>query len=190
MVRRELPQFGVENDGGVVKNQQVSESEPNWGEAAHVEFDVRDRAGFVTQARQRVVGLCTKYLQPSETTAQLIMTAQELLENVAKYSSGSGARFDFELRDECGRPTVRMRTENPASPQHLHKAIEMLDEIIAERDPQGLYDRWVAQSGEREGSGLGLIRIRAEAGLTLSYTNEADKLCLEVVGPAPAKRSS
>jgi hypothetical protein len=45
-----------------------------------------------------------------------------------------------------------------------------------------LYDQWVASSGDREGSHLGLIRLRAEAGLSLQFSSRAGRLCIEASG--------
>ena len=50
--------------------------------------------------------------------------------------------------------------------------------------PVALYDEWVASSGERDGSRLGLIRLRAEAGLTLCYSIDATGLLRPLQAPS------
>jgi hypothetical protein len=77
---------------------------------------------------------------------------------------------------------VTIRTENASTEEHLARATAHLERIVAAPEPLALYDEWVASSGEREGSHLGLIRLRAEAGLVLQFSSEAGRLCLEARG--------
>ena len=58
----------------------------------------------------------------------------------------------------------------------------MLDRIIAAAEPVELMHALVASSGDREGSRLGLARLRAEVGLELSYQVEDDRLSIEALG--------
>ena len=78
---------------------------------------------------------------------------------------------------------------NGASAEALARAESHLGRIVSAPDPIALYDEWVASSGEREGSHLGLVRLRAEAGLALSYTVEPGKLCIEARGAVEPRRS-
>jgi hypothetical protein len=139
----------------------------------------KDRGRLVHSARGLIVEVCSECLESPDTTQQLVTAAQELLENLVKYSGDGQAELDFELVVLEGQPTARIGTQNTASPSHLAEAEQVLRQVIAAPDPVELFDSMVAQSGERHGSGLGLARLRAEAGLALTYAVEDDRLFIE-----------
>lgn len=139
----------------------------------------KDRGRLLPSVRNLVVELCSEYLDSNERTQQLVLAVQELVENLVKYSDSGRSALDFELLKLDGQPCVRIRTSNCASPTHLHEARCMLDRIIAAPEPVALMHTLVASSGEREGSRLGLARLRAEVGLELTYGVEDDRLSIE-----------
>lgn len=149
----------------------------------------RGRARFVLSARNLIADVCAEYLEPSENTSHVIMAANELLENIVKYSSECLGSVEFDLSVKDGQPTVRMLTQNVASDPHLVEAESLLNRIIATPDPVHYYDEMIAASGERIGSGLGLIRIRAEAGLNLTFHIQADVLNIEATGLVQPRRN-
>ena len=162
-----------------------------WGTSLCFSANFRERWGLVSSARQVIAELCDVYLTPNDRSAALVMAAQELLENLAKYSLDGSACFEFELRLREGVPEACISTRNLAPVEHLLHAEELLERIVSSTAPVALYDAWLATSGEREGSRLGLIRLRAEAGFTLSYALD-DSRGLEVVvtGQVDPRRAS
>ena len=111
------------------------------------------------------------------------MVSQELLENLVKYSAPPRASFEFELAAPDGRARARLVTRNIAANEHLEPASALLSRIVHAEDPSALYDELVAASDPLGFSRLGLIRIRAEAGLELSYSVQGSCLELVVTGP-------
>jgi hypothetical protein len=81
-------------------------------------------------------------------------------------------------------------TRNEASPERLDIVSALLGRITQSPDPTALYDSLVAESGEEGRSRLGLIRIRAEAGLDLAYTVRDTSLEIVVTGSVPRTRES
>jgi hypothetical protein len=152
-----------------------------WGASLGFVANFRDRWGLVTSTRELVAELCRQYLRSTEHSASLVMAAQELLENLAKYAAVDGT-FEFRLALDGGVPRATLRTENAATEEHLARAVAHLERITAAAEPLLLYDQWVASSGDREGSHLGLIRLRAEAGLSLQFSSRAGRLCIEASG--------
>jgi hypothetical protein len=142
-------------------------------------LDFKDRGRLLPSVRTLVVELCSECLDSNERTQQLVLAVQELVENLVKYSDGGRSALDFELLLLEGQPYARIRTSNCASAAHLGDARAMLDRIIAAPEPVALMDALVASSGDREGSRLGLARLRAEVGLELTYGVEADRLSIE-----------
>jgi len=116
----------------------------------------------------------------------LVMAVQELAENLVKYSQGESS-LSFELGLLQDQAVARICTLNTASPEHLMEATEIFSRISGAADITSLYDKMVAASGDREGSRLGLIRIRAEAGLALSCTADSERLSITATGPVEPK---
>ena len=116
----------------------------------------------------------------------LVMAVQELAENLVKYSQGE-ASLSFELGLVQDQAVASICTLNSASPEHLREATEIFSRICSAADANSLYDKMLAASGEREGSRLGLIRIRAEAGLVLSCTADRERLSIAATGPVEPK---
>jgi len=118
------------------------------------------------------------------------MVAQELLENLAKYSDGARSRLSFALSADEGQAQARIVTSNAATPAHLARAEQLLRRMIDAPDPIESYQQLVAACGEREGSGLGLARIRAEAGMELAFSVSQRVLEIVVTGAVQSKRSA
>jgi hypothetical protein len=136
----------------------------------------RNRGRLLPSVRNLVVDVCSEYIDSFEMTHQLVTAVQELLENLVKYSERGAAALAFELLVLDGQPTVRIGTTNRASAAHLLEAQQILERIISAPDPLQLFQSLVSSSGDRKGSGLGLVRLRAEAGLVLSYSVNDDRL--------------
>lgn len=139
----------------------------------------KNRGRLLPSVRNLVVDVCSEYIESFDTTHQLVTAVQELLENLVKYSELGAAALDFELLVVDGQPTVRIGTMNRASAAHLSEAQQILERVISAPDPLELFQSLVSSSGDRKGSGLGLVRLRAEAGLELSYTVSDDRLEIE-----------
>jgi hypothetical protein len=160
----------------------VTALEVDWGGAVRLDLDFRQRAEYVTTARRLISELCEAELGALESS-NWVMATQELLENLAKYSNPGRASLAFELALRAGSPVARLVTSNPASPARLEQAAALLGRIIGAADPIALYDELLRESAEREGSRLGLIRIRAEAGFELGYAISGERLEIRVSAP-------
>jgi hypothetical protein len=117
------------------------------------------------------------------------MVVNELSENIVKYSSDVRGTLEFELWLAERQPRVRVCTQNPADARHRAEVEKLVEQVNSAVDPAKLYEAMVAASGDRAGSGLGLVRIRAEAGLDLRCWVSGDQLGLEAAGPVEAKRT-
>lgn len=158
-----------------------------WGGSLRMSLTFKERGRLLPSVRNLVVELCSEYLDSNERTQQLVLAVQELVENLVKYSDGGRSVLEFELLMLDARPCARIRTSNHASAARLGDARAMLDRIIAAPDSVELMHALVASSGDREGSRLGLARLRAEVGLELSYDVENDRLSIEARGAVQAR---
>jgi hypothetical protein len=105
-------------------------------------------------------------IEDLEVTSRLHMAAHELVENVLKYGSSPEVGLEFELERGAVNSIVRLRTRNTAAPEQLREVTRRVNELKAAVDPIAYYDRLIRSTAPVVGmSGLGLARIRAEAGL-------------------------
>jgi hypothetical protein len=168
----------------------VTVLKPSWGASFCVNADFRGRGQLLGGVRTLVGELCSNALEQAEQGSLLTMAVQELVENLVKYSDGADDSISFELCILHGQTAARISTHNRATEEHLSEAIAILSRIVSAADASSLYDEMLAASGEREGSRLGLIRVRAEAGLALSYTVDSNRLSVVATGPVQAKMNA
>jgi hypothetical protein len=159
--------------------ERVAGLDRTWGGSFHMNLGFKDRGRLLPSVRNLVFDVCREYIDSCDTISQLVTAVQELLENLVKYSEAGAAALDFELLLLDGQPSVRIGTVNRASDAHLCEAERILERIVSTADPLELFHSLVASSGERKGSGLGLVRLRAEAGLALSYMVQHGRLSIE-----------
>lgn len=109
------------------------------------------------------------------------MAAHELVENVLKYGSSSEVGLEFELERGEGQSFVRLRTRNSAAPERLAEVERLVAELKSAQDPVAYYDRLIRSTAPVIGtSGLGLARIRAEAGLEVDCTVQGPEVSIVV----------
>lgn len=105
-----------------------------------------------------------------DTQAESVITlaAHELVENIIKYGANGPRSLTVQL--DGRKREVHLVTENEATPGQISRLRTKMDRICESEEPEALYDQFIAESAELEDeSGLGLIRIRAEADMDLSY---------------------
>jgi hypothetical protein len=142
----------------------------------------------IGSTRRFVQEICGGLLGDEEVSSRVALATHELLENVAKYSSGGPIGLDVELRERSGQSMIRIRTSNRARPDKLAELRRVLETVTDSADPFATYLDFIAKSSElEEGSGLGLARIRAEADMNLHYTVEGDLVTLVAETPAPPR---
>lgn len=120
-------------------------------------------------------------IEDLETTSRLHMAAHELVENVLKYGSTPEVALEFELERGAHLSIVRLRTRNTALPEQLREVTRRVSELRAAADPIAYYDRLIRSTAPMVGmSGLGLARIRAEAGLDVDCSVEGREVSIVV----------
>src|SRR5688572_5992353 len=111
-----------------------------WGGLILLDVPFRHQSRWVTHTRKLIDEVCSEYLECPDTTQRLVTAAQELLENLVKYSSGDRARFRFELTLLDGQPSACIQTYNHAAAEQLEDARELLSRIVGAADPRALYE--------------------------------------------------
>ena len=137
-------------------------------------------AKLVVVVRRFVLSFYTRVLEDMEVSSQLALATHELLENAVKYGTTNDAVLGVSVVAVAeGRDgyDIDVSVRNSASAEHLAEAKRVIDAIDARDDTFAYYQEQMLVASEREmGSGLGLARIAAEAGMRLSVEIEDDEL--------------
>jgi hypothetical protein len=124
---------------------------------------------------------CLCLIDDRDVVSRFHIAAQELAENLLKYSSGAEASLSAELSGNDGSAVLRLQATNHATPEQLHAVERHLQELTTALDPIEHYDRLIRETAPLEkGSGLGLARIRAEGGLNVGYSINGDQITISV----------
>jgi hypothetical protein len=134
-------------------------------------MDFRGYTGAATSTRNYVVGLHSRILHDQDIVDRIAITVHELTENLIKYASTQCSTLDIALHLATDFAHFHVRTCNSATQERLSKLKEVFELVTRDADPIDLYDEAIERSLAAGGdwSGLGLARIRAEAGMLLTY---------------------
>ncbi len=136
----------------------------------------------IAAAVSRLVSeFCRSLVDDEDVAARFHIAAQELAENLVKYSSGPMVSISADLISADDSAVLRLQAKNQSSPQQLEAVEARLKELKNAQNPVELYDRLISESAPLDDvSGLGLARIRAEAELEVDYTIENNELTIAV----------
>ena len=136
---------------------------------------------IVSAVSRLVSEFCRALVDDVDVADRFHMAAQELAENLVKYSVGPQISIEVELRGTDGRARLLVRAKNHTTPEKMELVERRLLELTNAEDPVAHYDRLIRETAELEdGSGLGLARIRAEGELELEYAVEGNELTISV----------
>jgi hypothetical protein len=107
------------------------------------------------------------------------MATHELLENALKYSVEDGATLCIEVESRATADRVTIRIRNRSAPAYIGSLKDVIERMQSHPDPVLLYLTIMRETAKRrEGSGLGLARLRAEAGMSLALELEGNDVCI------------
>lgn len=136
---------------------------------------------MVTAVSSLVSEFCKTLLWDRDIADRFHMAAQELAENLVKYSSGSEVSLTAELIAGEDNTVLQLAARNHSTKEQLDAVELRLRELTTTDDPVELYDRLIRETAPLEdGSGLGLARIRAEAELDVDYSIVGTELTISV----------
>jgi hypothetical protein len=101
------------------------------------------------------------------------------MENVAKYAAGDSAELRIAYCPESQPPSLEIAVTSRIAPQNVAPLLKLVERLSNTDDVPSLYIQMIRESASREdGSGLGLIRIRAEGEMTLRVETKGDQVCV------------
>jgi hypothetical protein len=119
-----------------------------------------------------------RVLVDRELASRLALATHELLENAVAYASEP----ETAIRIEIDNDLLNVQTWNRATQDNINGLRELMEEVSAAPDPVAFYYQLLEKNALREdGSGLGIARVRAECGMTLSYQIDNDRVCIRAV---------
>jgi len=119
---------------------------------------------------------CAPLVGP-DASSRVGMVAHEFLENLAKYSDGGPVELGVEVIPIEDHFRVRITTVNRTP--RVSEVVRVLGDVSNSPDPAAKYVEYMHSAVARaEGSGLGLVRIRAEGGMEIRYTVSGDQITI------------
>ncbi len=138
-------------------------------EDAYFELSFSPNTRLVATVRRFVGEFYQSVLANAEITSQLMVAAHELLENAVRYSIDGNTTIRVSVK-RGPRTRVNISTTNRAVGDHLSRGRKALDDLAAAPDAQAHYELLMRRTMKTtEGSGLGLGRVRAESGMSITY---------------------
>lgn len=148
----------------------------------------RPTVRLVSVVRRFVSDLYGEVLVDADATDFIAMATHELLENSVKYSTDGSSVLTITVSDDPNGRRVVVETANPSNSLNTARVVGLIEQM-SRADPMKEYVALMAETAPRkEGSGLGLARLRAEAGLRMSCRVDGDSLVIvaEMLIPSSA----
>lgn len=132
-------------------------------------FESKPSPSVATCGREFFRSAYASLLDDEDLCFSVGLVAHELMENIIKYSAEGVRSISVGIdRGDSGR-RVWVKSVNRVAAEEVQALASALEAIRNTDAPDALYDRMISESANREGSGLGLIRIRAEANMDVDY---------------------
>lgn len=118
-------------------------------------------------------------LVDADLVDRIAMATHELMENAAKYASSDESQLRIAYSPENEPPALEIAVTSRIDPRDVGPLSRLMERLEAAEDVQALYIEMIRESAKRDnGSGLGLIRIRAEGEMTLKMETHDDHVCI------------
>jgi hypothetical protein len=143
------------------------------------ELNFRPNFELITIVRRFVSDFYDRMLDDADGVSRVALATHELLENAVKYSSDGATSLSIRVDHEGAESVVSIRISNRATKENLEALSAMFEEMARAPDPFQHYQAVMERVAKRkEGSGLGLVRVRAEGEMTMSHTIDDDCVCI------------
>ena len=146
-------------------------------------------AALVSVVRRFVLDFYRQMVDDAETVSALALATHELLENTVKYSSNGRGELSVAVDARGELLQVSVRTRNAALASDIAVLERSFEKLSHATDADDYYRETICESIEHDqGSGLGLARIFAEAGMRLELEVRGDhvQIIAERAVPLPS----
>ncbi|MRG97706.1 hypothetical protein [Polyangium spumosum] len=155
------------------------------------ELSFQPNVELISIVRRFVSDFYDRMIEDRDTVSRMALATHELLENAVKYASDGATFLSITFEPGETTSTVSIRLVNRADAEHIAAVAAIFEEMSRHDDPFSHYQVAMARSAKRKvGSGLGLVRVRAEGEMTMSHTIEDDRVTILAQTTVRARRSS
>lgn len=172
--------------GQVIRTEETAGKTSSRGAiaSAGVYLAFEPSPAFIQRVVQWLTDFCHMTLVDLEAVARMQLAVNELVENVVKYGLHPDVRVEVQLVRRGEGMFLRLSTVNRAPEAELSRAVDLLTRLQEAEDPIAFYDQLIRETAPQEGvSGLGLVRIKAEGDLDVSFDLKRDELTIVVEAP-------
>jgi anti-sigma regulatory factor (Ser/Thr protein kinase) len=132
-------------------------------------MNFRPNVELISVVRRFVSEFYNQILGDKDATSRVAMATHELLENAVKYSSDGETSVCIDILDDGAQSRIAIKIGNRAKPEHVELIRSAFQEMQQMPDPDEYYQMVMRRSAkQKDGSGLGLARVRAEGEMTLA----------------------
>jgi hypothetical protein len=158
-------------------------------EHSYIELQFCPSPGLIPIVRRFVATFYEKLLSEPDAASRFALATHELLENAVKFSADGISSIHLGVSRRGGETEVSIRTRNRASEDDRATVAAIADEIGSAPDVFEYYQEAMRESARREdGSGLGLVRVCAEAEMVLECDSDGDELVVTARALLPIER--
>jgi hypothetical protein len=134
---------------------------------------------LISNVRRLAGDLMDSVILDPDASSRVALTVHELLENTLKYSTDGLAEVTLRVtQGQDGKRKVEVRASNRATPEQSAELARRIDVLLGASNPMEVYLALMRESALRDGSGLGLARIRVEGEMQLSLTLDGDQVTI------------
>ena len=145
-------------------------------EHAYFQVSFRPSLTLVSTVRRFTEQFYARMLDDRALSSRVALATHELLENAVAYATDGETSVRVELEADA----VAVKTWNRAAPARLADLVERIDRLNAAPDPDAYYRQAIEETARRtDGSGLGLVRVRAEAEMAVTCEVVDDRVCIQ-----------
>ena len=157
-------------------------------EQTYVELKFCPSPELIPIVRRFVSAFYERLLSHADVASRLALATHELLENTVKFSVDGVSPIHLGVVPLGHETEVSIRTWNRSSERDRANAAAIVDEMNGSQNLFDYYQQVMRRNAKRrDGSGLGLARICAEAEMSLSCEVNGDELCLVARATLPGE---
>jgi hypothetical protein len=130
--------------------------------------------GLIRSVRTFLANFCERALADPDIASRVEVTTYELVENAANHSTDGTVELELTVE---GSSRLQLRISNRVTADQLPELLERFAEMKRFDDPLAYYVSLMHATADRkDGSGLGLARVMAEAGMSLDLEVHGDRV--------------